>query len=116
MSLTNEYNNNNLIIQSRDSIEIRPVRSMTCYICFENISTMQKQFGLQNNCDHFFCFDCLSTWRHTVNLLISQQFKPFLISFRVIRRQVDDVHYVVFDRHLLLQVGVVLIIPMTNIS
>ncbi len=49
-----------------EPVEIRPVRSMTCYICLENIATTHKQFGLQNNCDHFFCFDCLLTWRRTV--------------------------------------------------
>jgi hypothetical protein len=53
-----------------NSIEIRPARSMTCYICLENISNMQKQFGLQNNCDHVFCFDCLLTWRRTVSLFL----------------------------------------------
>ncbi len=65
--------NDTLAVQSKDSTtrtvesnEIRPIRSMTCYICFENIVTTHKQFGLQNNCDHFFCFDCLSTWRRTV--------------------------------------------------
>ncbi|CAF0968668.1 unnamed protein product [Rotaria sp. Silwood1] len=48
-----------------EPINIRPVHSMTCYICLENIITMNKQFGIQNNCDHIFCFDCLSTWRRT---------------------------------------------------
>ncbi|CAF0738174.1 unnamed protein product [Adineta steineri] len=28
---------------------------------------MNKPFGLQNNCNHIFCFDCLSTWRQTGN-------------------------------------------------
>jgi hypothetical protein len=32
----------------------------------------------------------------------------------MIKIQVDDVHYVVFDQHLLLQVGVVLMMPMIN--
>jgi len=50
MSSINEENLSN---------ELRSVRSMTCYICLENISQTNKQFGLQNNCDHFFCFDCL---------------------------------------------------------
>lgn len=49
-----------------ESMEARRVRSMTCYICLENIVTMNRKFGLQNNCDHFFCFDCLLTWRRTV--------------------------------------------------
>ena len=60
-------NNSN---QSTDSQiltrQIPPDHSTTCYICLENILTMNKQFGLQNNCDHFFCFDCLLTWRRTV--------------------------------------------------
>ncbi|CAF1229362.1 unnamed protein product [Didymodactylos carnosus] len=34
-----------------------------CCICFENIYTSNKQFGIQNNCDHLFCFDCILTWR-----------------------------------------------------
>jgi hypothetical protein len=79
-------NNDNLIVQPKDSttsesIVIRPVRSMTCYICFENIVTMHKQFGLQNNCDHFFCFDCLSTWRRTVRFSITQQLRIFFLTF-----------------------------------
>jgi hypothetical protein len=68
-------NNSDAIVQPKNSttIEIRPVRSMTCYICLENIVTMHKQFGLQNNCDHFFCFDCLSTWRRTVSLSLQKE-------------------------------------------
>ena len=31
----------------------------TCGICFEQVST----FGLLENCDHVFCFSCVSTWR-----------------------------------------------------
>ncbi len=62
-----------LIVQPKDAstrvVEIRPSRSMTCYICLENIVTTHKQFGLQNNCDHVFCFDCLSTWRRTVSFV-----------------------------------------------
>ncbi|CAF3089605.1 unnamed protein product [Rotaria socialis] len=66
---------NELIAEIKDStmttiaeqIDIQPVRSMTCYICFENIVTTYKPFGIQNNCDHIFCFDCLSTWRRTVS-------------------------------------------------
>ena len=46
-----------------DSIDVRRTSSLTCYICLENIVTEHKQFGLQNNCNHFFCFDCLSAWR-----------------------------------------------------
>ncbi|CAF1220781.1 unnamed protein product [Adineta ricciae] len=42
---------------------IQSTRSMTCCICLENIVATRKQFGIQNNCDHFFCFECLSTWR-----------------------------------------------------
>jgi len=88
MSMTNEQNksvlsidnNDKLVVQSKDSttdesLEIRPVRSMTCYICLENIVTMHKEFGLQNNCDHFFCFDCLSTWRRTVRFSIKHELK-----------------------------------------
>jgi hypothetical protein len=93
MSITDEQNisvlsinnNNKLVVQPKDSMmtttteptEIRPVRSMTCYICLENIVTMHKQFGLQNNCDHFFCFDCLLTWRRTVSFSIRQQLNIF---------------------------------------
>ena len=64
--MANEENSSSVSSKRSTTIEIRPARSMTCYICLENIVTMHKQFGLQNNCDHFFCFDCLSTWRRTV--------------------------------------------------
>ncbi|CAF2062596.1 unnamed protein product [Rotaria magnacalcarata] len=74
LSVSNE---NELITEIKDStmativeqIDIQPVRSMTCYICFENIVTTYKPFGIQNNCDHIFCFDCLSTWRRTNTMI-----------------------------------------------
>jgi hypothetical protein len=66
--MANEENSSSVSSKRSTTIEIRSARSMTCYICLENIVTMHKQFGLQNNCDHFFCFDCLSTWRRTVNV------------------------------------------------
>ena len=58
--------NDKLFVQTKyptttATIEIRSARSKTCYICLETIVTMHKQFSLQNNCDYFFCFDCLST-------------------------------------------------------
>jgi hypothetical protein len=87
--MTNENNSSLLLLTNNDelvaqpqastttatveSIEIHTVRSMTCYICLENIATMHKQFGLQNNCDHFFCFDCLSTWRRTASISLKKK-------------------------------------------
>jgi len=56
---TEKRNGMSSINEENLSNELRSVRSMTCYICLENISQTNKQFGLQNNCDHFFCFDCL---------------------------------------------------------
>jgi hypothetical protein len=84
-SALSSNNNDKSIIPRKDStttirsesIEIRPTRSMTCYICLENILTTQKQIGLQNNCDHIFCFDCLSTWRHTVDFSTKHRLNLF---------------------------------------
>lgn len=77
-------NNSRLPIENEntaiDRINIQPVRSMTCYICFENITTMKKEFGIQNNCDHVFCFDCLSTWRRTVNFIFLKSSENIFLS------------------------------------
>ncbi|UJR24654.1 hypothetical protein I4U23_006028 [Adineta vaga] len=57
---------NTFVINAKDSLsEIVEIQPTICYICLEDIVTTFKQFGLQNNCNHFFCFDCLSTWRRT---------------------------------------------------
>ncbi len=90
-SVSSINNNDPLAVQSKDSrttvesIEIRSDRSMTCYICFENIVATHKQFGLQSNCDHIFCFDCLSTWRRTVSFSIIKEIKIFFLMFYRVR-------------------------------
>ena len=37
--------------------------SNLCSICFENIVSSGKRFGLLPDCEHTFCLDCLRTWR-----------------------------------------------------
>lgn len=43
-----------------------------CSICLELLNPHLIPIGLQNNCNHLFCFHCLLTWRRTVNLFSSK--------------------------------------------
>eukprot|EP00550_Attheya_septentrionalis_P003388 CAMPEP_0198290886 /NCGR_PEP_ID=MMETSP1449-20131203/8588_1 /TAXON_ID=420275 /ORGANISM="Attheya septentrionalis, Strain CCMP2084" /LENGTH=272 /DNA_ID=CAMNT_0043989445 /DNA_START=65 /DNA_END=883 /DNA_ORIENTATION=+ len=37
----------------------------TCGICLDDVPDSGKQFGLLLNCNHCFCYDCLTKWRQT---------------------------------------------------
>lgn len=37
--------------------------SEMCGICFDNIPTSGKRYGLLTACDHVFCYDCARAWR-----------------------------------------------------
>eukprot|EP00397_Hematodinium_sp_SG-2012_P032645 GEMP01034778.1.p1 GENE.GEMP01034778.1~~GEMP01034778.1.p1 ORF type:complete len:283 (+),score=101.53 GEMP01034778.1:51-851(+) len=54
--------------ESRDEAEdTRAGNNTTCGICYEPIDTKpgEKRFGMLENCDHFFCLDCIREWRKT---------------------------------------------------
>ena len=48
--------------------ETPSVENLQCSVFLEETVAANQRFGIQNNCDHFFCFDCLSSWHRMVNL------------------------------------------------